>query len=86
VPVALDETAHLVNSRSSVTVTPDAEGYFEAVLWAGAHLLFQREIATLEKKMRAEPQLNRKIELRKQIRQRTAVLDELNTPTLNNKE
>jgi len=46
----------------------------------------QREIATLEKKMRAEPQLNRKIELRKQIRQRTAVLDELNTPTLNNKE
>lgn len=35
-PVALDETAHLVNSRSSVTVTPDAEGYFEAVLWAGA--------------------------------------------------
>lgn len=36
VPVALDETAHLVNSRSSVTVTPDAEGYFEAVLWAGA--------------------------------------------------
>ncbi|MBO1031390.1 DUF4391 domain-containing protein [Tessaracoccus sp. SD287] len=36
-----------------------------------------REIAALEKKMHTEPQLNRKIELRKQIKERTAVLTEL---------
>ena len=37
----------------------------------------QREIAALEKKLRTEPQLNRKIELRKQIKEREAALAEL---------
>lgn len=37
----------------------------------------QREIAALEKKLRAEPQLNRKVELRKQLKERTAVLADL---------
>jgi hypothetical protein len=39
-----------------------------------------REIAALEKKLRTEPQLNRKIELRRQIKERAAALTELTDP------
>ncbi len=46
----------------------------------------EREIAALDKKRRTEPQLNRKIELRKQIRDRTAMLNELTDRSPNNKE
>lgn len=46
----------------------------------------QREIAALEKKMSTEPQLNRKIELRRQVKERTAVLTELTDPVPSNKE
>lgn len=45
-----------------------------------------REIAALEKKLRTEPQLNRKLELRRQIKDRTAVLTELTDPVPNTKE
>ena len=45
-----------------------------------------REISALEKKLRNEPQLNRKIELRRQIKERTAVLTELTDPVPSNKE
>ncbi len=41
---------------------------------------FQREIAALERKLRTEPQLNRKIELRRQIKERTALLSQLTDP------
>lgn len=37
----------------------------------------RREIAALEKKLRTEPQLNRKIELRRQLKEREAALVEL---------
>lgn len=37
----------------------------------------QRQIAAIEKKLRAEPQLNRKMELRTQIKERTAALADL---------
>jgi len=37
----------------------------------------QREIAALEKKLRTEPQLSRKIELRRQLKERETVLAEL---------
>jgi hypothetical protein len=40
----------------------------------------EREIATLEKKLRSQPQLNRKVELRRSIRDRTAVLAALANP------
>ncbi|MGW8645620.1 DUF4391 domain-containing protein [Micromonospora chalcea] len=40
----------------------------------------EREIANLEKRLRAEPQLNRKIELRRQLRERTAALAALTAP------
>lgn len=40
----------------------------------------EREIATLEKKLRTEPQLNRKVELRRELRDRTNLLVALTTP------
>lgn len=46
----------------------------------------QREIAALEKKLRTEPQLNRKVELRGQIKERSTVLTELTDPVPSNKE
>ena len=45
-----------------------------------------REVAALEKKLRTEPQLNRKIELRRLIKERTAVLAELTDPAPSNRE
>ena len=46
----------------------------------------QREITRLERKLRTEPQLNRKIEVRRQIRERTTVLTALTGPTPSNKD
>lgn len=46
----------------------------------------QREIAALQKKLRTEPQLNRKIELRRQMMERTAALTELADPSPSNKD
>ena len=40
----------------------------------------EREIAALERKLRNEPQLNRKIEIRRQLRDRTNALAELTDP------
>lgn len=40
----------------------------------------EREITALEKRLLAEPQLNRKVELRRQIRDRTAALTALTDP------
>lgn len=46
----------------------------------------RRDIAALEKKLRAEPQLNRKIELRRQVAERTATLADLADPLPSNKD
>lgn len=46
----------------------------------------QREIAALEKKLRNEPQLNRKIELRRQLKECAATLAQLTDPAPSNKE
>ena len=40
----------------------------------------EREIATLQKRLRAEPQLNRKVEVRRQVQDRTAALAALTGP------
>jgi hypothetical protein len=45
----------------------------------------RREIAALEKELRTEPQFNRKIELRRQIKERTYVLTELTDPAASNR-
>jgi hypothetical protein len=46
----------------------------------------QREVAALEKKLRSEPQLNRRVRLRREIKERIAVLAELTAPSPSNKE
>lgn len=46
----------------------------------------QRKISALETKLRNEPQLNRKIELRRQIMERSAALTELTDPLPSNKD
>lgn len=46
----------------------------------------QREITATDTKLRTEPQLNRKIELRRQIKERAAMLTELTDPVPSNKE
>jgi hypothetical protein len=46
----------------------------------------EREVAALENRLRTEPQLNRKIELRRQIKERIAVLTELSDPITISKE
>lgn len=45
-----------------------------------------REIAALERKLRNEPQLNRKIELRRQLKERMAMLTELTGPIPSDKD
>jgi hypothetical protein len=45
----------------------------------------QREITALGKKLRTEPQLNRKIELRRQLKERSQVLTELTDPAPSNR-
>ncbi|WP_104136688.1 DUF4391 domain-containing protein [Cryobacterium sp. Y62] len=40
----------------------------------------EREIAAMDKKLRTEPQFNRKVELRRQLRDRTAALNALTEP------
>ena len=44
----------------------------------------EREVTALEKKLRTEPQLNRKVELRRQIKERAAALAELTDPAPTN--
>ena len=46
----------------------------------------KREIAALEKRLHTEPQLNRKFELRKQIKECTAALTELTDPLPSSKD
>lgn len=62
-----------VDTRAGETVS-------EATRRLGRIRQLQREISALEKKLRTEPQLNRKIELRRQIKDRTAVLSQLADP------
>jgi hypothetical protein len=62
------------------------EGLSEALDRMGRIRGLTREIAALEKKLRTEPQLNRKIELRRQMKERAAVLKELTEPVPSNKE
>lgn len=45
-----------------------------------------REIAALETRLRTEPQLNRRVELRQQLRERTAVQTQLTEPIHNRKD
>lgn len=59
-----------VDTRAGETVSQATERLNRA-------LKLQRQIAVLEKKLRAEPQLNRKVELRRRIKERASALAEL---------
>ena len=60
--------------------TRAGETVLEASGRLGKAIKLQREIAALEKKLRSEPQLNRKIELRRQLKERATALAELTDP------
>lgn len=62
------------------------EGLSEALGRMGRIRGLTREITGLERKLRTEPQLNRKVELRRQIKERAAVLTELTDPVSSKKE
>lgn len=63
-----------------------AEALVDALDRTGRISRLTREITALEKKLRTEPQLNRKIELRRQIKERTRVLTELTDSVPSKKE
>jgi hypothetical protein len=87
-PTALDLPSLYEALLASLLPVPTRVG--ETVSEATARLdrarKLQREIAALERKLRTEPQLNRKVELRRQIRERTVLLTELTDPVPSNKE
>ena len=87
-PTALDLSS--LYEAILISLLPATTRVGETVLAATGRLerarKLQREIAVLEKKLGTEPQLNRKIELRRQIKERSAVLMELTDPTPSNKE
>ncbi len=61
--------------------TRDDETVSEATGRLSRARKLEREIAALEKKLRTEPQLNRKFELRKRLKERESALAELTNPT-----
>lgn len=63
-----------------------APQFFEGNAAAFTGLQKGLEIAALEKKLRNEPQLNRKIELRRQLRECAAALTQLTDPAPSSKE
>jgi hypothetical protein len=81
-PTALDLPSLYEVLLSSILPAPARVG--ETVLEVTGRLdrarKLQREVAALEKKLRTEPQLNRKIELRRQLKEREVALTELTDP------
>jgi len=63
----------LVTPLTSITVRPGEESS-EVARRLDAVRKLEREIVALERKLRAEPQLNRKVELRRELKERRASL------------
>ncbi|MEU0772114.1 DUF4391 domain-containing protein [Streptomyces albogriseolus] len=81
-PLALDLPglyAGLLTPILPIATRP-GEDLSEAICRIDQARKLEREIANLEKRLRSEPQLNRKIELRRQIRDQTAALAALTDP------
>ena len=81
-PTALDLASLYEALLASLLPVPARVGetVSEATDRLGRARKVQREIAALEKKLRTEPQLNRKIELRTQLKERETALAELTDP------
>ena len=62
-----------------ITIRP-GEGMLEATSRMDQTRKVEREVSALEKKLRTEPQLNRKVELRRLLRNRSDALTELTAP------
>ncbi|MDQ1247711.1 MAG: hypothetical protein QG597_2082 [Actinomycetota bacterium] len=73
--------AGLLTPILPITTRP-GESMSEATARMDQARKLEREIVTLEIRLRAEPQLNRKVELRRQIRDRTAALTTLTDPAV----
>ncbi|GAA1904556.1 DUF4391 domain-containing protein [Lapillicoccus jejuensis] len=87
-PAALDMDglySQLLGSLLPHPIRP-VEDLSDALDRVGRIRVLTREISALEKKLHTEPQLNRKIDLRKQIKERTQVVAELTDPLPSNKE
>lgn len=66
--------------------TRDGEAVSAAIARLDRAKKLQREMGALERKLRTEPQFNRKIEIRRQLNERSARLAELTDPAPSNKE
>lgn len=74
--------AALLEPLTPVTTCPGEE-MSEVVARLATVRTFEREIAALERKLRTEPQLNRKVDLRRAIKFRQATLAKMTSPTPN---
>jgi len=82
-PTAIDLTS--IYTALLAPLTPVASRAGEDVSDVVSRLtsvrVLEREISALERKLRNEPQLNRKVELRRRLKTRQAMLVELTSPT-----
>ena len=81
-PAALDLPTLYAALLTPILPVPARPGepLSDAVGRVGRARKLERDVASLEKRLRNEPQFNRKVELRRELRNRSAELDELNSP------
>jgi Domain of unknown function (DUF4391) len=83
-PTAIDLPAlyaRLIESLTSLTARPGEDATEIAARLESIRKL-EREIAALERKLRSEPQLNRKVEIRRTLKNKQAALAALISPSL----
>jgi hypothetical protein len=82
-PIAIDLPAlyaGLLESLTPLTARPGEDAAEMTVRLESVRKL-EREVATLEQKLRTEPQLNRKVELRRTLKSKRAALAALTSPS-----
>ncbi|ATY14918.1 DUF4391 domain-containing protein [Amycolatopsis sp. AA4] len=83
IPTAIDLAGlytALLQPLTSVVERP-GETISSLIARAGTVRSLQREVATLDRKLRTEPQFNRKVELRRELKKKQATLVDLTSPT-----
>ena len=82
-PTAIDLPAlyaRLIESLTPLTARPGEDATEIAARLESVRKL-EREVAALERKLRAEPQLNRKVEIRRTLKTKQAALAALTSPS-----
>jgi hypothetical protein len=82
-PTAIDLPtlyARLIESLASLRARPGEDATEIAARLESIRKL-EREVAALERKLRAEPQLNRKVEIRRTLKTKQAALTALTSPS-----